>query len=58
VDQERNCYACGVSGTWPIIARRERAMEGRRVEYEGGKIEKINEHLNNLKGVKNLELLN
>ena len=29
---------------------REKAMEGRRVEYRGGRIEEINEHLNNLKG--------
>ena len=36
---------------------RERAMEGRKVEYEGGRIKKINEHSNNLKGVENLELL-
>ena len=32
-------------------------MEGRRVEYGGGRIEEINEHSNNLKGVENLELL-
>jgi len=34
-----------------------RAMEGRRVEYGEGRIKEINEHLNNLKGAKNLELL-
>ena len=37
---------------------RERLMEGRRVEYEKGKIEEINDHMNNLKGEENLELLN
>jgi len=31
-------------------------MEGRRVEYGEGRIEEINEHSNNLKGVENLEL--
>ena len=33
-------------------------MDGRRVEYGGGRIEEINEHLNNLKEKENLELLN
>jgi len=33
-------------------------MEGRRVEYGGGRIEEINEHSNNLKRVENLELFN
>jgi len=37
---------------------RERAMEGRRVEYRGGRIEEIHNHANNLKGVESLELLN
>ena len=32
-------------------------MEGRRVEYGGGRIEEIHELLNNLKGVENLKLL-
>jgi len=37
---------------------RERAMEGRRVEYRGGRIKKIHDYANNLKGVESLELLN
>jgi len=37
---------------------RRRAMEGRRVEYERGRIEEINEQSDNLKGVENLESLN
>ena len=37
--------------------RRERTMEGRRVEYGGGRIKEIYELLNNLKGVENLKLL-
>ena len=36
---------------------RERLMEGRRVEYSGGKIEEIFDNVNNLKGGENLELL-
>ena len=37
---------------------RGRPMEGKRVEYEGGRIEEINDHMNNLKERENLELLN
>ena len=33
-------------------------MNGRRVEYGGGRIEKIFDNSNNLKGGENLELLN
>ena len=36
---------------------RERPIEGRRVEYSGGRIEEIFDS-NNLKGGENLELLN
>jgi len=60
IDWERNCYTYGVLDIWPIIAgieKRGRMMEGRRVEYGGGRIEKINKHSNNLKGVENLEFL-
>jgi len=32
-------------------------MEGRRVEYGGGRIEEIYNQRDNLKGVENLELL-
>ena len=37
---------------------RERAIEGRRVEYRGGRIKEIQDYSNNLKEVENLELLN
>jgi len=60
VDRRRNCYACRKFGHMAHHCRnreRRRVMEGRRVEYGGGRIEEINEHLNNLKGVENLELL-
>jgi len=59
VDRGRNYYACGGFGHMAYHCRnrgRERVMEGRRVEYGGGKIKEINEHSNNLKGVENLEL--
>jgi len=32
-------------------------MQGRRVEYGGGRIEEINNHMNNLKEGENLKLL-
>ena len=59
VDRGRNYYACGGFGhiAHHCRNRRRRAMEERRVEYGGGRIEEMNEHLNNLKGVENLELL-
>ena len=37
---------------------RGRPIEGRRVEYSRGRIEKILDNSNNLKEVENLELLN
>ena len=37
--------------------RRGRPMEGRRVEYSGGRIEEILDNTNNLKEVENLESL-
>ena len=37
---------------------RGRLMDGRRVEYGGGRIEEIFDNSNNLKGGENLELLN
>jgi len=61
VDQERNCYACGGFGNMACHCRnrrKERVIEGRRVEYGGGRIKEIHEYLNNLKGVDSLELLN
>ena len=36
---------------------RERPMDGRKVEYGGGRIEEILDNSNNLKGVENLESL-
>ena len=60
IDRGRNCYACGGFGHMVCHCRnrgRGRPMEGRRVEYGGGRIEEIHELLNNLKGVENLELL-
>jgi len=60
VDRGKNCYACGGFGHMARHCRnrgRGRPMEGRRVEYGGGRIEEINDYTNNLKGVENLELL-
>jgi len=60
VDRGRNCYACGGFGHMACHCRnrrRERAIEGRRVEYGRGRIKEINEYSNNLKEVENLELL-
>jgi len=61
VDRGRNYYACRGFGHMACHYRnqeqRGRAMEGRSVEYGGGKIKEIHELSNNLKGVENLELL-
>jgi len=37
---------------------RGRVMEGRRIKYREGRIKEIHDHVNNLKGVESLELLN
>jgi len=61
VDRGRNCYTCRGFGHMARHCRnrgRGRPMEGRRVEYGGGRIEEICDNMNNLKGVENLELLN
>jgi len=61
VDRGRNCYACRGFGHMARHCRnrgRERPMDGRRVEYGGGRIEEIFDNSNNLKGGENLELLN
>jgi len=61
IDCGRNCYACGGFGHMAHHCRnrgqRGRVAEGRRLEYRGGRIEGIDEHLDNLKGVENLESL-
>ena len=60
VDRGRNCYACGGFGHMARHCRnrgRGRPMDGRRVEYGGGRIEEIFDQRDNLKGVENLELL-
>jgi len=60
VDQGRNCYACGGFGHMAHHyrnRRRKRTIEGRRVEYRGGRIKEIQDYSNNLKKVENLELL-
>jgi len=61
VDRGRNCYACGGFGHMARNCRnrgRGRPIDGRRVEYGGGRIEEIFDNSNNLKGGENLELLN
>ena len=61
VDWERNCYACRGFGHMARHCRnrgRGRPMDGRRVEYGGGRIEEILNFADNLKEGENLELLN
>ena len=61
VDRGRNCYACGRFGHMARHCRnrgRGRPIDGRRVEYGGGRIEEIINLLDNLKEGENLELLN
>jgi len=59
VDRGRNCYTCGDFGHMAHHCRNRgrREMQGRRVEYGGGRIKEINNHRDNLKEVENLELL-
>ena len=60
VDRGRNCFACGGFGHMAYHCRnrgRGRPIEGRRVEYSRGRIKKILDNTNNLKGGENLELL-
>ena len=60
VDRGRNCYTCGGFGHMARHCRNSgggRPMDGRRVEYGGGKIEEIVNNSNNLKEVENLESL-
>ena len=61
VDRGRNCYVCGEFGHMACHCRnrgRGRPMDGRRMDYGGGRIEEIFDQRNNLKGAENLELLN
>jgi len=62
VDQERNCYTCRGFGHMARHCRnqgqRGRIADNRRIEYGGGRIEKIINLMNNLKEDENLELLN
>ena len=61
VDRGRNCFACGGFRHMAHHCRnrgRGRLIEGRRVEYRGGRIEEIFDQRDNLKGMENLELLN
>ena len=58
VDRGRNCYTCGGFGHMARHCRNRgggRPMDGRRVEYGGGRIEEIVNNSNNLKEVENLE---
>ena len=61
VDRERNYYACGNFRYMAHYCRnqeqRGRVAEKRRLEYRRGRIEEINEYLDNLKRVENLESL-
>jgi len=57
VDRRRNCYACGGFGHMAHHCRnRRRVIQRRRVEYGRERIEEINDHRDNLKGMENLEL--
>ena len=60
VDKGRNCYAYGGFGHMAHYCRnrgKERPIEERRMQYEGGRIKEIIEQSNNLKGGENLEFL-
>jgi len=60
VDRGRNCYACRGFGHMARHCRnwgRGRAMEGRRVEYGGGRFKGNIEQIGHLKNVENLEAL-
>jgi len=60
VDRGRNCYACRGFRHMACHCRnkgRGRPMEGRRMEYSGGRIEEIFDNTNNLKERENLKLL-
>ena len=56
IDRERNCYACGGFEHMAHHCRNWK-QRGRVMEYREGKIEEIQNIMNNLKGAENLELL-
>jgi len=61
VDRRRNCYACRGFGHMACHCRnrgRGRIKQRRRLEYGGERFKGNYEHLDNLKGVENLESLN
>ena len=62
IDRSQNCYVCGGFGHMVCNCKnqgqRGRVVENRRVEYRGGRIEKIVNLTNNLKEDENLKLLN
>jgi len=61
VDRGRNCYTCEGFRHMAHHCRnqgRERAIEGKRVEYEGGRFESNIEQIGHLKEMENLEALN
>ena len=61
INRGRNCYVCGGFGHIACHCknkRRERTMEGRRVEYGEGRFEGNIEQIGHLKEVENLEVLN
>ena len=61
VNRRRNCYDCRGFGHMVHHCRnwgRERAMEGRRVEYGGRRFKGNIEPIGHLKEVENLEALN
>jgi len=61
VDRGINCYACRGFGHMVYHyrnRRRDRVEQRRRLEYGRGRFEGNYKHLDNLKGVENLESLN
>jgi len=60
INRGRNCYVCRGFGHIACHCRnrgRERVEQGRRLEYRGGRFKGNYKHLDNLKGVENLESL-
>ena len=59
VDRGRNYYACGGFRHMACYYRNwgKRVAENRRLEYGRGRVKRINEHLDYLKGVENLKFL-